>query len=88
MSTTKTITHTKEVLTEYKTGPDAAGKLRKCIACHEDIEAGQRWLKITRPGQYSIGVHTSCMARQGHKLTGDIATERRFGPGMPVGMRP
>lgn len=74
---TQTVALTEKVLTEYKTGPDLAGKLRSCIACHEPIEAGQRWLKITRPGEYSIAVHTSCLGRHGAKLGGEVATERR-----------
>lgn len=82
------VTLTEQVLTEYKTGPEPAGKLRKCIICHEDLAAGERWLKMTRPGQYSVGAHTSCLARDGSKLDGTIAPERRFGPGVPVGVQP
>lgn len=83
---TKTMTLAEQVKTEYKTGPDASGKLRSCIACHEPLEAEQRWLKITRPGEYSIAVHTSCLGQRGAKLGGEVASERR--PGAFVGVRP
>lgn len=82
----KTLTLAETVLTQYKTGPEA--HLRKCIICHDDIGPSDRWLKITRPGQYSIGAHTACMAREGSNLHGAILTERRPGPGLPVGARP
>lgn len=82
----KTLTLTETVLTEYKTGPEA--HLRKCILCHEDIEPSDRWLKMTRPGQYSIGAHTACIARRGHKLAaGDIAAARRLAPGARAEVR-
>lgn len=66
----KTLTLAETVLTQYKTGPEA--HLRKCIICREDIAPSDRWLKMTRPGQYAIGAHTSCLAREGHKLAGYI----------------
>ena len=74
MSTKKAITLTNAVITEYKTGPDAAGRLRRCIICRGEFAEGERWLRMTRPGEYSIGVHTSCMARKGSEVDGVIAT--------------
>ena len=70
----KTVRFAESVITEYKSGPDATAHLRRCILCRGEFEAGERWLKWTRPGEYSVGAHTSCMARKGHEVDGVIAT--------------
>lgn len=79
----RTVTMTNTVMTEYKTGRD--GKLKTCIICQGDLAEGGRWLKMTRPGEYSIGAHTGCLAQHGYKLPGAIITERH---GAPLGVRP
>ena len=84
MSTKKIVKLTDAVITQYLTGPDAAGELRRCILCRGEFAEGERWLKMTRPGQYSVGAHTSCMARKGSEVDGVIATESRLRPITPA----
>ena len=50
MSTKKIVKLTDAVITQYLTGPDAAGQLRRCILCRGEFEEGERWLKMTRLG--------------------------------------
>jgi len=53
----------KIVVSEYKTGPDPSSGIRYCIACRREIAEGETWLKQTRVGEYAIGAHTACLAK-------------------------
>lgn len=61
----KKITLTDQVLTEYRTGPDASGHLRRCAICRRDFATGEHWLRMTRPGEYSVGAHVACLTSKG-----------------------
>jgi hypothetical protein len=50
------------VISEYLIGPQVNG-IRFCIACRKEFAEGETWLKQTRVGEYSVGIHTACAAK-------------------------
>jgi hypothetical protein len=50
------------VVTEYMVGPQPDG-IRFCVACRKEFTEGELWLKQTRVGEYSVGIHTACLVK-------------------------
>jgi hypothetical protein len=50
------------VVSEYKSGPDPSSGIRFCVVCRREFAEGETWLKQTRVGEYSVGIHAACAA--------------------------
>lgn len=46
-------------------GPGEPNGLRRCVACQNEFQAGEKWLRMTPVGGgYAIGVHVRCYMRK------------------------